>query len=181
MSITAFEEEKTISAAGRPDIQKLIKMGMLKPSDIDEKTGQRRAPTSKYIIQTVREKNRETGKYEEVKKIVHMGHVENPDCKGWRIGLTPEKYWKMLEEQHHNHEFRGRKDSYAPELTSEETDLFSKWLDDNMELVEDKEKEDVPKHPVVRSKVKQKARKEAEKKEPKLGRPKKESPSSSDE
>jgi len=153
MPISAYDEEKQV-AGGRPDIQKLIKMGMLKPEDIDPITGQRKGAQSKYVIQTQRVKNPETGKYEMIELKVNIGHVENPDCKGWRIGLTPEKYWKMLEEQHHNHTFRNRKDTYAPELTAEEANLFSKWLDDNIEVVEDKEDDEVPKHPVVRAKSK---------------------------
>ena len=189
MPISTYDEEMTVVAAGRPDIQKLIKMGMLKPEDIDPETGQRRGPQSKYVFLNRREKNRETGKYEMIKLKSNMGHVENPDCKGWRIGLTPEKYWKMLEEQHHNHEFRGRKDMYAPELTNEEATLFSEWLDKHLELVADKDKEDIPKHVIVRQKAKklEKDKEEVKKadveEKRKPGRPKKEdsSPDAKDE
>lgn len=156
-----------IVAAGKPDIQKLIRMGVVDPKDIDPKTGLKRGVKSKYRLVKKRRKNSETGKYEMVELKENYGHVEDEEFKGWRVGLSPEKYWKLLEKQHFNRTYRNRKDNCVPLLTEGEATLFSEWLDDNTSLVEDKEPEEVPVDPIVKRKRKAIDKKKEEKKTPK--------------
>jgi len=154
-----------VVAAGRPDIQKLIRAGALKPMDIDPETGFRKQPTAKFDLVNKRVKDRETGKTEMRQIRDYRGHVENPDCPGWRIGLTPEKYWEMLLMEADGH-LRGRKGAFAPELTDTEVTSFEEWLSKKFvedEAMTDRDTEDMPKHPVVRKVLRRKKQGKLEK------------------
>lgn len=150
------------SRTGLPKVTQLILAGVLKPEDIDPKTG---LPKQKSIGQWIKKKvlrRQPDGRQALVEVKVSAGRAVDKDNPDWRIGYSAEKYFNALKREQELKE-RGTPDTIAvQELMDSEVKSFTAWL---TEKTKD-EDFDVPDHPVLKEYMKVIKRNAEKKKKP---------------
>ena len=126
MSNILNQQGDATSAAGRPDFQKLIQLGVIQMGPDGWPVGNAKNPVvgEKTIIVRVE------GVKVKTKIPVNGGHAKNVDNTVWRAGLTPEKYHAKILKEAEIRSITGKKVKAAPELQVEEAQDYLRWLEE---------------------------------------------------